>query len=61
MTAAEALPGSLGRLVSQEIAGDERVLAGGGVGQAEDQGRDASYAVTSWLAGQYEADDAAQR
>jgi len=31
--------GSLGGLVSQEVAGHERVLAGGGVGQAEDQGQ----------------------
>jgi hypothetical protein len=33
------LPGSLGGLVSQEIAGDERVPAGGGVGEAEHQGQ----------------------
>jgi hypothetical protein len=30
-------PGSLSGLVSKEIAGDERVPAGGGVGQAEHQ------------------------
>jgi len=33
------LSGSLGGLAGEEIAGDERVLAGGGVGQAEDQGQ----------------------
>jgi hypothetical protein len=34
------LPGSLaGGLVCQEIAGDEGVPAGGGVGQAEDEGQ----------------------
>jgi len=32
------LLGSLGGLVSQEVAGDERILAGGGAGQAEHQG-----------------------
>jgi hypothetical protein len=33
------LTGGLGGLVGQEIAGDERVPAGGGVGEAEDQGQ----------------------
>lgn len=33
------LPGALGGLVSQEITGYERVPAGGGAGQAEDQGQ----------------------